>query len=609
MSIRIRLYLQSFLAVLGMLAVVAIFLFMQSSVGRIQNLISSGTSAVNSWNAFSHATKDVLYRPGVIAKQSAVWITERENGIEAMTNFLSNPIFSRTSEQTRRDSAQLVEMLEGISTQSEDIIDLLDAYEQAINEDRDIGGGLSYKLGYYQASGDLNRVFQTGRMLERSMLNLIPMMQNLEGGLSTLFSTLEKEVLSTGRQLQATAMVMVAGFAALVIIVSILIVRSILKLIRLLESGVRQAGELDLTVSFPESGDELGQLGRQLNVLFTKLHGIVQELKRFSVNSRESDGTLNQSVQSMTGLLNTNREHMHNLEFSAANLGEQVQQVQQQSETIEHSVESINRFMEEQSASADESSAAIEEMEASLRRIAEIISSRHGELLELVESTRSSQEQGKLSTETISSVAEDIDGLNEILTVITGVASQTSLLSMNAAIESAHAGDAGRGFAVVAEEIRKLAETTTQRSKEIRQNLKNIIGKIQVAEEASQKNFQYLERSAERLVHFARSMEEIQQSTSEVSTGSRQVLTAANELSNSVNSSRESSQDIQKSIGEIGRNISTVQEFSSRLNGRVGDMLDHSGKILETVNQVENIQQQNSKQIRSLGSMVDDFTT
>ncbi|AHC16442.1 methyl-accepting chemotaxis protein [Salinispira pacifica] len=395
----------------------------------------------------------------------------------------------------------------------------------------------------------------------------------------------------------------------MVIILSILIVRSILKLIRLLEAGVRRAGNLDLTVSFPESRDELGQLGRQLNVLFAKLHGIVGELKRFSAGSLESDGTLNESVQSMTGLLNTNREHMHNLEFSASNLGEQVQQVQEQTQAIEHSVESINRFMEEQSASADESSAAIEEMEASLRRIAEIISARHGELLELVESTRSSQEQGKLSTETISSVAEDIDGLNEILTVITGVASQTSLLSMNAAIESAHAGDAGRGFAVVAEEIRKLAETTTQRSKEIRENLKNIIGKIQGAEEASLKNFEYLEQSAQRLVHFAQSMEEIQQSTSEVSTGSRQVLTAANELSNSVNSSRESSRSIQKSIGEIGRNIGTVQEFSSRLNGRVGDMLDHSGKILEQVNQVENIQQHNSKQIRSLGSMVDDFTT
>jgi methyl-accepting chemotaxis protein len=162
-----------------------------------------------------------------------------------------------------------------------------------------------------------------------------------------------------------------------------------------------------------------------------------------------------------------------------------------------------------------------------------------GALFKNAEHVKDLQVASKVGHEGINDVVADIRGiakesesLLEINSVMQNIASQTNLLSMNAAIEAAHAGDSGRGFAVVAAEIRKLAESSGAQSKTIGAVLKTIkssIDKITKSTETVLNRFEQIDGGIKTVADQERSvlnaMEEQRQ-------GSTQILQAIGEVSN-----------------------------------------------------------------------------
>lgn len=285
----------------------------------------------------------------------------------------------------------------------------------------------------------------------------------------------ESDVLSGLHQVSATAFGVLVGIVLVMCVIAYIVGKRMAKPLVKLGNVIEQMAEGNLNASFDgvkDSNDEIGLIKVRMQHMATMLSDIVEKIREASDHMTASSWELNETSEQTLSA---------NGEISRA-----VQDVAEGSTNMATSIMDINDNLGTMSSETQVIDSSVHEIKKQAAIVQESSQMMSDKMRNMRESSVRMDEGIATISERIRKVNEVVDKVREIVSVIEEISGQTNLLSLNASIEAARAGDAGRGFAVVAEEIRVLSDNTSEQLENIKQIISELISECSECVKASE---------------------------------------------------------------------------------------------------------------------------
>ncbi|MCG9756093.1 methyl-accepting chemotaxis protein [Shewanella insulae] len=305
----------------------------------------------------------------------------------------------------------------------------------------------------------------------------------------------------------------------------------------------------DLTVTFDQlNNDELGLISSRLNEVFSHLRGILKGVAQAANSVSDSALALNEFTQ-----------------VSNARIQQQQAETEQTATAMNEMTATVNEVAQSTTAAADSA------------RNADRFAANGNEIVQLsINSMQALSMQIQSTSGVITHLSQESQHIGSVLSVIKGIAEQTNLLALNAAIEAARAGEQGRGFAVVADEVRSLAQRTQEATQEIETMIETLQSGVSEAVTAMDVGIKQVDDANQQTNKAGEALQEIVASVDNITEMNTHIATAAEEQSSvaeSINRSIIAISDIAsqstESALELGHSIAQLTSLADSMRQQV----------------------------------------
>ncbi|MEC8450007.1 MAG: methyl-accepting chemotaxis protein [Pseudomonadota bacterium] len=414
---------------------------------------------------------------------------------------------------------------------------------------------VAYDVSQSMVNGtaDFSRLGELSAKMNQSYDGAIASMSQFRDAQQAAFEEAFKNTDSANTSLISTGVILAVVVTILLFGTAVPIVRGIKQsiddVVRSLKDIAQENGDLTVRIE-TKSEDEIGELVYWFNQFMDKLQGVVRDVVEASL-------PLSNLAQNLRGVTEETQRTIDVQQKSATNAKRAVDTMSGSVDGVAHSAAQAASDANEATTAASEGRQIVQQTVTSIQQLAENV---------------------RETADVIARLESDSNKVGSVLDVIKGIAEQTNLLALNAAIEAARAGEQGRGFAVVADEVRTLASRTQQSTEEIQSTIEQLQNAAHSAVEVMSRGTEQATSSVETANKAGSSLETITSTIGRINQMNEQIA--------------HNTEDQRTVAVDIVRHVDEIHERTEQTASRSGELGSMCNELADLAQHLESIAKQ-----------------